>query len=153
MDITSITSAIAGAKTASEIIKNILPMVKNTKPEEDFIDLKNIILTLQSELSSTYANQVELLNIKDDLEKQLTKFQTWHKEKRKYKLEELQPGIFVYSPKPKAKSTEPIHWLCTNCYEDGSKSILQTTDYNSVGRSYVCHRCNLKIFVSYTIKK
>ena len=33
-------------------------------------------------------------------------------------------GALVYALKEQCKASEPPHWICTKCYEDGRKSIL-----------------------------
>src|SRR5262249_55676549 len=86
-----------------------------------------------------YSAAVEQIH---DLEKQLSKFETWEAEKKRYQLQKLPPGVFVYVLKPEMASGEPTHRLCAKCYQNDKKSILQES-----GSDYMkCHECGSEFY-------
>ena len=84
------------------------------------------------------AKHQELLKSKDDLEKKILEFENRSETERQYELKEVAPSTFVYMYKKTLKSAEPMHWLCTNCWKDRIKSILQLARHNAAGKTYLC---------------
>jgi hypothetical protein len=79
----------------------------------------------------------------------------WDAEKQRYHLEQVSPGAMAYVLKNEAQGTEPIHWLCASCYNNGKKSILQLGQkkMDPGGRlpGWDCPSCKATIFVRYDI--
>ena len=95
------------------------------------MDAQALTLEAQGEQSRLLARITEL-------EKEVKRADDWVKERQRYELIHLEDRV-VYGLREKSKQEdEPIHYLCTNCYEDGVKSILQPHGYAPVGR---CPRC------------
>jgi hypothetical protein len=107
--------------------------------------------------NSAFAAQEErsaLLERVRELEKQVADLRVWEAEKQRYQLEQVWSGATAYVLKKEAQGSEPIHWLCTNCYHDGKKSILQKSDRADMsGRQifWTCNSCNMKIIVRHDI--
>jgi hypothetical protein len=95
------------------------------------------------------AAQSALLNRVRELEEEKAKLEAWNTEKQRYKLTELGPGMTTYTLKEGMENGEPPHHLCTNCYNEGHKSIMQT-EVRFPGRSQVlvCHRCGSDLYIS-----
>lgn len=75
-----------------------------------------------------------------ELEKEILELKSWEREADRYQLTELSPGLFTYYLKPGREQGEPIHHLCTNCFAQREKSILQIRTSSS-HRRYECPRC------------
>jgi hypothetical protein len=84
---------------------------------------------------SRYSEAIERIR---DLEKELSKFETWEAEKQRYELKEVAPGAFAYLPKESMRGAEPPHWLCANCYQAGKKRLLQAHRGDA---SFIYHKC------------
>jgi len=147
MPLNEITSAIASVKVASDIVKGILSLNKDVAVNEKAIELLSAIISLQKDLLSMQSDYSVLLKSKSDLEEELKKFNTWSKTESQYKLEEVSGGTFVRSPINLNESKEPMHWLCTHCWEDQKKSILQITWHGESSTKYSCPRCKNDIDV------
>jgi len=133
--LSEISIALKSFKTAAEITKSILNISKDADLKDKIIELRNLILSLQSEYST-------LLDVKDQLEKKLMEYEDWDKTESQYQLKEITPGIRVYSPKEDSGLSDSDHWLCPNCFNDRKKSILQLDEDNDVfGQYYICPKC------------
>jgi hypothetical protein len=147
MPLNEITAAIATVKTATDIAKGILSLNKDVAVNEKAAELITVILSLQKDLLSINSEFGELLKSKSYLDEQLNKFNTWSKTESQYKLEEVSKGVFVRSPQNLQESKEPMHWLCTHCWEDQKKSILILAWQGESNAKYACPRCKNEIEV------
>jgi NMD protein affecting ribosome stability and mRNA decay len=79
--------------------------------------------------------------------KQIAELEALDAEKQKYQLAQIRPGVYAYTPKESASTLEPAHMLCTNCYEERHRSILQE-EVRYPGRCHVmvCPRCSMDIY-------
>ena len=86
------------------------------------------------------------------LKKEIDDIKAWETQKQRYKLTSIwEGGNLVYALKESMSDSEPPHWICTKCYEDGRKSILnqkQRTDKRFW--MLVCPICNSQIHSPYT---
>jgi len=79
-----------------------------------------------------------------ELEERIVKLENWEREKQRYELSRLNPGVLVYSLKPSQANGEPHHDICATCYQDGIKSILQP-EHSIAGIKLCCTRCTSEI--------
>lgn len=104
------------------IAKSIKDMSDATIRNAAVADLWEQILSAQAR----YAESVERIS---QLEKELSRFETWDAEKEKYELKVINHQSFAYAIKESARGFQPPHFICASCYEDRKKMILQRTDY------------------------
>lgn len=73
--------------------------------------------------------------------------ENWNEEKQRYQLTSPWPGGVVYALKGACKGTEPPHWICQHCYENGRKSILQNNQKHDRRIFYTlkCFHCNFEV--------
>ena len=140
--ISEIASLIASSKAAYDIAKGLTSVHIDDKIRERTADLLGILLAVQSDALIVNAKHQELLKLKYDLEKKILEFENWSETERQYELKEVAPGIFVYAYKKTVESAEPMHWLCTNCWKDRIKSIIQ----KPLGDSYTCPKCKTELY-------
>jgi hypothetical protein len=84
--------------------------------------------------------KAENQNLRVDLQKAQEEIRTlkdWEQVRSQYFLLDVGDGTFVYSFVGK-----PPHWICTHCFEDGKKSVLQT---GKLINRYVCPRCHVEL--------
>ncbi len=145
MAIAEITAALTGIKAAKNLVKSFSSLSSEVEIKSKSSELLNIIVGLQEQILSMQSKHGELLQSKNELEKQLVNIESWEKEKAQYELKEICPGVFVYASKQDNNSTQPSHWLCTNCYNNEKKSILQYDSFVSDGTHYLCPNCKNEI--------
>ena len=77
-----------------------------------------------------------------ELEKQVADFETWNADKQKYELKKVaSTGALAYMLKPEARGGEPPHWVCTHCYENRKRSILQFLTDAARDQIFKCPSC------------
>jgi hypothetical protein len=137
-----IGAALAGIKTFTELTTLILKAKVDSAVREKAIESQAAVISLQTSMMTLQSQYQSLLREKDELEKRLVEIEDWKVEAAKYSLKELVPGALVYAPNSDAGDTAPEHWLCTRCYQERKKSILQRT---IMPRVYVCPACQTTV--------
>ena len=124
-DMGAISGLAASLTAAADITKGIVGLRDATMVQDKVIELQGVILSAQSNALTAQSEQFSLLERIRALEEKVTGFEAWDTEKQKYELKQVHTGAFAFVLKPEASSGEPPHWLCTTCYENNRKSILQ----------------------------
>lgn len=138
--VAEITSAIAGLKTAVDIIKGFNSLQLDVATKEKSIELLNVIISLQTNMLSVQSAYSDLLNSKERLEKELLELKNSLSDKSKYILVEIAPGILAYTSKETSNSSEPKHYLCQNCFDTkNQKSVLQRK--YAEHKDLICNSC------------
>jgi hypothetical protein len=134
------TQAVGLAKGATEFAQGIKGLVN--KPDVDAGELKQLVSDLLDRLlrlqKEQLAMQAELL----DFQNEQGKRSRFHGEKHRYTMVKTELGAIIYSLKPDDARGELPHDLCTNCFDDDVKSVLQPVDFNTLG----CPKCGSKFF-------
>lgn len=136
---------ITGIKTAIDLARTVKDITDDIELKEKTSELYNSIISLQNGIMSMQAENHSLLQENQALSKKLMKVETWENEKSKYSLREICSKVFVYASEETDTNTEPHHWICAKCYNQGVKSILQFKDAAYSGHYYVCHNCTSEI--------
>ena len=136
---------ITSIKTAIDIATTLKQVADDTDLKAQTIDLYNTMISLQTDIMTMQAENHALLQENHYISKKLMEVETWENEKSKYSLHEICPQVFVYSPDQTDESSEPNHWLCAKCYNQGVKSILQLKRQVPSGHYYICHSCGSEI--------
>jgi len=140
-----IAAGFAGIKTLGELTSLILKMKLDSAVTEKAIESQTAIIALQNTMLTLQSEYQALLQEKDRLEKRLVEAENWEAEASKYELIKVSEGAFVYALKPDQFTTAPSHWLCTQCYQQKQKSILQMAG-KSLGRWYYsCPSCETRV--------
>ena len=106
------------------IAKGLLDTHIQVQVNDVAIELQGAIIDLQSKVSAVQTDYQQALRAKEESEKKLVAYERWEQESARYRLHELESGIFVYALRDAGASGEPAHWLCATCYQDRQKSIL-----------------------------
>jgi hypothetical protein len=143
MDMTLITGTISGLKAASDIAKSLLDIKKASDISGKVAELQSVILSAQS--SAIEANSAQFAMIEEirNLKEEMTRIKAWDTEKQRYHLTSPWPGTVVYSLKESMSNGEPPHWICTNCYNSGTKSILTQQQDGNSRVSFLCPKCKV----------
>ena len=124
MDLTLIQGTISGLKLAGDIAKGFLELKSLTDVQGKVIELQSAILSAQGSALAANADQAAMVQEVRNLKEDIARIKAWEEQKQRYKLASPWQGCVVYALKQQCSGTEPPHWICTKCYEDGRKSIL-----------------------------
>ena len=140
--ITELSIAFSSIKTVIDITNGLKASHDSATITQVQSDIRKHLLTIQAEALTLQDKHLALLHEKEELIKKVVQFEQWEKTESEYTLQELALGVIAYSYNDSQDSTIPHHWLCTNCYNDRKKSILQIQSTMPVGaRKYACPRC------------
>lgn len=128
--------------TGLSLFKSMLDTAKGLKDMNDAAVRNTAVIELQEQILSAQEQQTTLINRVNDLEKEMTRFETWESEKERYQLHEFGGGTFAYTLKEGMENGEPPHRLCANCFQKDHKSILQGHGQDAFSRDmYGCPAC------------
>jgi len=145
---TDFTKAIGLVAGITQTAKRLADTREEVKVNEVAIQLQGVVLDLQTEMMMIQSDYQNVLRSHEDLEKKLVAQENWEKERARYRLERVGEGVFVYALNPGQAEGEPHHWLCTRCYDNKQKSILQRY---GVGE-YRCPVCKTSVYPTTTLK-
>lgn len=142
-----ISGAFSGLKTAAELTQGLLALKTDAAVSTKVVELNGVISGIQQQLFAAQADYSALTSRIRDLEAEIVDFKNWEEEKQRYELHELAPGTLVYRVKPEVKGAEPVHYLCTNCYQQRIKAILQYSGYSKGHKSFTCPSCKMMLLI------
>lgn len=116
--------AISGLKSAADIAIGLSKLHTMTEVQGKAIELQQIILAAQSSALSAQSDQLALMECIRKLEKEIADVKAWETQKQRYKLVSPWKGAVVQALKKSSGDCEPPHWICTRCYEEGTKGFL-----------------------------
>lgn len=116
--------AISGLKSAAEIAIGLSKLRTMTEVQGKAIELQQIILAAQSSALSAQSDQLALIEQIRKLEKEVADVKAWDAQKHRYTLVSPWNGTVVQALKKSSSGPEPPHWICTRCYEEGTKGFL-----------------------------
>lgn len=154
MDLAMLQGAIGGLKTAADIAVGLSNLKTMAEVQGKAVELQQVILAAQSSALAAQSSQFELVQRIRDLEKEVAEAKAWNEQKQRYALVPVWEGAVAYALKRESSASEPPHWICTHCYEDGRRSILNDkTLYPTKGPHQLvleCPRCKSQLVTGYS---
>lgn len=146
MDLTSISVALKSIQHATNLVKNLRNVSKDIETQEIKLELQEVITSLLSELNDAQLGYSQLIAHTQKLQQKLDEIDEWKIIQKRYELVETSPGHFAYALKAGSKNPkQPKHFICANCYENKTRSILNKNFVSEHGADYECHKCELRI--------
>jgi hypothetical protein len=136
---------VGEAFAALSSFKAMMDIAKGLKDLSDETTRNRVAIELQEKILAAQAAQSNLIERNRQLENELASLKSWEADKERYQLQELPPGIFVRTLKSAMAHGEPTHRLCTQCYDGGKKSILQSLGTLHGQERLKCHGCGAVI--------
>ena len=153
-EIQAIAATLASLKTAGDMAKAFLDLQGAIKEQGKIFELNRIILSATQSALDAQATQSALLERIRSLEKQISDFETWEREKERYNMKDVNPArgsVFAYALKPDSAGTEPVHLLCAKCFQHRLKSMLQGSPKIEKGqRIHFCPECKTEYAIAAT---
>lgn len=151
-----ITMGLGSLKAAMDLAKGLNAASNQAAINEVKIALQQHILDAQGALSAAQQADFAASARIRDLEEQLVKREHWETESQRYELMAIDRGAFAYMPKAGMENGETSHWLCTNCFENGHKSLLQSRGQvasvpggRGMQAKWACNACRGEVHVYY----
>ncbi|WP_042298932.1 hypothetical protein [Paraburkholderia kururiensis] len=155
MDVASISAALSSTKAVLELAKTAIAARDEAKLahvmqslNERIFEIQNAALQLQ-EKASTMRDEIDSLkDQKRELNARITELERRSADRAQYRLEEIQPGVFVLAHVGAGKDGTPMHYLCQACMDNASKKVvLQEKAHGVVGGiSLHCNECKAAYF-------
>lgn len=139
-----ITTALGSIKAAYEVAKSLIGVRDAVVIQGKVAELLGQIAAAQESTLRSQERESALTRQVHELEQRIAEIETWDREKERYQLTELPPGVFVYAVKEEARGDEPPHKLCANCFQQKRKSLLNSGEtINGLTRLH-CPSCGFK---------
>ena len=126
--------------------KTMFDIAKSMRDLDDKIKRNAAVSDLWEQITSMQSRYTAAIEQVDTLKKELTRFETWDAEKKRYELIDLSKGFFAYVLKKGQEEGEQPHAACTNCYARGFKSVLHLNSPKDLrDRTWFCPACKTQI--------
>ena len=146
MDMALIQGAISSIKLAGDIAQGFLKLNTTTEVQGRVIDLQNALMAAQRNALAAIADQTAMVDEVRLLKEEIAGMKAWETQKQRYKLQALwEDSAMVYALKKSMSESEPAHWICAKCYEDGIRTILQPGKNKERFAFLFCPRCKSEI--------
>lgn len=136
----------AVGKMATSVAGKLLELnnlIQDAKVKNAVIEITTKVLELQQKLSEAQGDYDKLMQEKRGLEDKLVAKQKWEDVAQRYQLKKIDGGMFLYELSMQYAGSQPPHYLCPNCFNKQTKSIMQVKNKGSGVLS--CHECNLEL--------
>lgn len=135
-------------KTAHDLSEALMDAPGRQISQYKIKELQEVIRAVGASVTAVLETQSKLVEKVRQLQKQNHDLEDWHTVTNRYALVEASPGVFIYALKQDAVGPEPKHFICPDCYQRHTKSILQYSAITSSGlKKYRCHICQTNILV------
>lgn len=151
---TGIASAVGVAKNLTGLHTSLGDRVP-TKVREQINAVLVEVTQIQASLVAAQQRETQLTDRCRELEGEFRRITDWESIKARYTLTTIDGSAFVYTLKPQhvVLGTEPQHWLCATCFEDGKKSHLQGTGRRVRDmEKWGCPRCDTTVVVGWSTR-
>jgi hypothetical protein len=146
MDMGLITGTITSLRFAGDIAKSFLSLQSMGEVQNKVIELQSAILSAQSSAMEANSQQFTMAEEIRALQSQIESMKGWREEIKRYKLvEPWGNGSLVYALREKAKENAPAHYICTKCFEDGRKSLLNPLEDAKGWCIFRCPHCKSEV--------
>ena len=140
-----INSITGPLKAAGEMAQGLVEIRDTVKFGDAIIKLQAQIMTAQQGALAAQEHEASMAEEIRSLKGRVDDLEAWDIEKQRYHLTKLPPGAFVYALEDEESGTEPLHYLCTNCFENQKKSILQSEGPDSGVEKFRCNTCGAEV--------
>lgn len=129
-------------------LTSITPLAKGLIEIRDELKRREAVIELLSKLTDARLSMAALVEEHAalqaravDLEREKRDLQAQIDESRRYVLDKLRPGQFVYRYQPPDGDATPAHYACPHCWNTAKKRSLLQQAEPAYGPILHCHQC------------
>ena len=127
--------------------KTIIDIAQGMKDLRDSAAINAAVIELQNKILAAQGEQFALIDQIRNLEQKVVTLEKWDTEKQRYELKDIGQGCVAYGLKADVQSSEPVHYLCANCYSDNKKRFLQfRRESRFRSEVYSCQGCGSQLY-------
>lgn len=141
-------SAVSGIKTALDIAKGVASLKTATEINQAVIDIQRALLEAHAGAFEDRQTIAKLTDQILELQRQLKASADWETEKSRYVLTKSPKGAYTYNLRADLESEVTPHKICSNCFDQCQKSVLQTIASGHGGELVECPRCKSRFELS-----
>lgn len=119
-----VAGAVESTKAAFGITKAMLAQRDEGMVQERVFELNGVLAGLQQQLLQGQIEQMQLLDELREAKKLLADLQETKQQNERYERFQTPFGSFVYRLKAEFAGTEVDHYLCSACFEKGSRVTM-----------------------------
>ena len=152
MEAFDLSGLLTSLKTATEILKNVHTNKQTKELRESVQNLQSALIDTQTEAIAVLSHMTELRTENDRLRARLKAIEDWNSQENRYLMVcPWKNSGQVYALKKIEASGEPPHYLCTNCFHQRRKSILNPVVQRGSGSfiALVCPLCKSSLDTGY----
>lgn len=140
MDLIAIQALIPSLKLAADLSKSLLDIKSKVEIQSKVSEIQSALLAAQNSALSATTAQIELQQKVNELETQLDAIGDWDDQKQRYLLITPFAAVQAYALKRSFAEGEVAHLLCTNCFHNSKRVILNPTNKDGFAL-VVCPSC------------
>ena len=129
----------------SNIAKAMLKLRDFAQVNSKMIELQGAIIIAQQQAIGIQQGYSALEAKTRELEAECMRLKDWSSEKEKYTAREIASGVFAYVENGVVDDFEQAHKYCSNCFDQGQKSLLQKFRGEKGGIGVKCPRCKFEV--------
>jgi hypothetical protein len=140
-----IQAAIASTRLLGDIITSSRDLRNYNELAGAVSEVNAKLMQATAVALASQEKQVALITHIQELENEVKSLKDWKAESQKYAAVEIARGVFVYIDKEANGVMHSMHNFCSNCFNQGIKSLLQQSNEPLRERGLNCHRCKSKL--------
>jgi hypothetical protein len=144
-DISAIDGLTNSLRAVADITKALKDVSDPSAIPTKIYELTKEIMSAQSFALAVQSEQFNLVQSRRELEEEIAKSKSWNTERYRYQLQSVGPGANAYVVKDTMRGSEPVHWICADCFQNGKKRFLSESHADLHHVYHKCAECSYKI--------
>ncbi len=144
-DISAIDGLTTSLRAVAEITKALKDVSDSSAIPTKIYELATEIVSAQSCALAVQSEHFDLAKSKRELEEEIVRLKAWNTERYRYQLQSVGPGASAYVVKDTMRGSEPVHWICADCFQGGKKRFLNESHSDLHHVYHKCAECSYKI--------
>jgi hypothetical protein len=143
MDMSAISGLLSSLNAAKDIAQAMIGLRDSQAFQTKLLEFQAKLLDAHNCAFAAQEERAALLEQVSLLKEEVAHLKDWNAQKERYELQQIPSHHkpFAYALKPGMEEGEPPHYICTTCYENGKRSILQPEAGCGITEFMVCHNC------------
>jgi hypothetical protein len=149
-DISAIDGLTNSLRAVAELTKALKDISDPGAIPTTIYELAKEIMSAQSCALAVQSEQFDLAQGKRELEEEIVRLRAWNTERYRYQLQSVGPGANAYVVKETMRGSDPVHWICADCFQIGKKRFLNESHSDLHHVYHKCQECGGKIRIRKT---